>query len=89
MKQLDKESFLIEDVNKETWLREHKDDENVYFQWDLIYLNDLSKDFILEFKDYLDPRNIRDYLFKFTRIEQLKLYYGEDFYNKNFKDKNE
>ena len=85
MKQLDRESFLLENINKETWLREHKDDK--VFDWDLIYLNDLSEDFILEFKDYLDPRNIKDYIPKIIRIEQLKLYYGEDFYNNNFKDK--
>lgn len=73
--------------DKETWLREHKDMEDDFFKWDVIYLNDLSKDFILEFKKELDPRNIKEYVLKVIRIEQLKLYYGEKFYKDNFEDK--
>lgn len=73
-------------IDKETWLREHKN-ENDTFNWDAIYLNDLSQDFILEFKEYLDPRNIKNYILRIIRVEQLKLYYGEKFYNDNFKDK--
>lgn len=67
---------------KEEYLREYKDEE--CFSWEYIFLNGLSKDFIIEFKEYLHPKNINEFKQKWIRIDEIVKKFGEEFYKENF-----
>lgn len=70
------------DIEKENYLREYKDEK--CFSWEYIYLNGISKEFIIEFKEYLHPKYINSYTQKWKRINEIVNNFGEDWYREVF-----
>lgn len=70
------------DKSTELYLREYKDEG--CFSWGYIYLNGLSKDFIIEFKEYLHPKNINEFKQKWNRIYEIVKLFGKKFYMDTF-----
>lgn len=70
------------DKSTELYLREYKDEG--CFSWEYIYLNGVTKEFVEEFKEYLHPKNIKEYVQRYKRIEEIRNLYGDEFYKKVF-----
>lgn len=64
------------EVEKEAMLREYAD----IVDWDVIDLYNISKDFVIEMKEYFHPKNINFFTRQKKRIDDLIKYYGKKFY---------
>lgn len=57
-------------------LREYAD----IVDWDVIDLYNISKDFVIEMREYFHPKNINLFTRQKERIDDLIKYYGKKFY---------
>lgn len=73
---------MNEEMNDETWCRLHKDDH--CFSWEFIDVKIFSQDFVLEFREYLHPKHINNFVQKWKRINGIVGKFGRKFYMNNF-----
>ena len=71
-----------EEMDFETWCRLCKDEQ--CFSWDLINVKILSKDFVLEFREYLHPEKVNRFQQKWNRIDGIIAKFGSKFYIDTF-----
>lgn len=73
---------MKEGMTDEEYCRLYKDEQ--CFSWEFIDVKIFSQDFVLEFRDYLHPKRINNFVQKWNRIHGIVKKFGKKFYMTNF-----